>query len=468
MTVILNPILWADSYKQSHFKQYPEGVDYVSSYIEARPGTGMQEIVFFGLFPYLFDHLREVPNIRDIEQAAKICEAHAVPFNKQGWLKINDLGYYPLEIQALPEGTVVGRGVPLVQLRNTLPEFEWLPSYLETSLLSSVWYPTTVATVSRTIKKVIMSYLEKSSDDPEGNIGFGLNDFGVRGASSKESAMIGGMAHLVNFIGTDNLPAIFAASAYYGENMAGFSVPATEHSTMTAWGREGELAAIENMLDQFPDGIVSVVLDSYDLEHAIEQYIGVDLRDKIIARGERGGRFVVRPDSGDPVRLVTQTVRQLDEIFGSEVNDKGYKVLPSCVRVIQGDGVDQRSIDRILLTLTGAGYSAENVIFGMGGALLQQPNRDTLRFAQKANAVGIAYGDHVEWTDIQKMPKTDPTKASKLGRQGVYIDGFGEYKAAHIDQFKMRGMNNELITVFRDGKFYEVPLFSEIRERAKL
>ena len=346
-TINSNIILNADSYKASHFLQYPPNTTQVSSYIEARGGQ-YKNAVFFGLQMFIKEYLTKPITNADVDEAKVIFDAHGVPFNESGWRYIvNEYdGFLPIEIEAIPEGTVIPVKNAMVQVINTDPNCAWLTSYVETALLRAVWYPTTVATVSWNCRQVIQRYMEETSESTDG-IEFKLHDFGARGATSEEAAAIGGAAHLVSFQGTDNISSIMAARRYYDAEMAGFSIPAAEHSTITSWGKDNELAAYENMLDQFsgPGKIVAVVRDSYDLWNAIDNIWGDELRAKVESTG---GTLVVRPDSGDPISIVTETVERLMKNFGYEVNAKGYRVLPDCIRVIQGDGVSQQTIEAIL------------------------------------------------------------------------------------------------------------------------
>jgi nicotinamide phosphoribosyltransferase len=395
--------------------------------------------------------------------AAEVCAAHGVPFNRDGWNHVVAAhgGRLPLRIRAVPEGTVVPVNHALVTVENTDPACYWLTSYVETALLR-IWYPTTVATHSHATRRLIADALARTGS-PEG-LPYKLHDFGARGVSSLESATLGGMAHLVNFMGTDTLSALLGARAYYGEPMAGHSIPAAEHSTITAWGRDGELDAYRNMLRQFgrPGALLAVVSDSYDLDAAVTRLWGGALRDEVIASG---ATVVIRPDSGDPTSVVLRTVQSLDAAFGSDVNAKGYRVLRH-VRVIQGDGITRESIASILAALAGAGYSADNVAFGQGGALLQQVNRDTLGFAMKASAAEV----DGQWRDVFKAPVTDPAKRSKAGRltlmrrgdafATVRVDSPG-YQQALVD-----GATEVLRTVYQDGRLLVDDSFAAIRARA--
>ncbi len=290
---ISNPILKTDSYKFSHFLQYPPGTSEVSAYIEARPGGRYPEITFFGL--QMFLRSLSPASESAIDEAEAIVTAHGLPFNRAGWRIIVDEygGRLPLEIQAIPEGMTVPVGTPLVQLRNTDPRLPWLTTFVETALLRAVWYPSTVATVSREVKKTIYAGLLRSSDDPDGQINFKLHDFGARGCTSGEQAGIGGVAHLVNFMGTDTVEALVYARRYYNADMPGFSIPAAEHSTITAWERKGEADAYANMLEQFGGAgkLVAVVSDSYDLDNAVSRLWGEQLR----AQGHRNRRHARDP-----------------------------------------------------------------------------------------------------------------------------------------------------------------------------
>lgn len=456
-----NLILATDSYKHSHFLQYPPEAQIISAYAEARHNDFAKEVLFLGLQPFLIDYLGKPVSPADVDEAEAICTAHGVPFNRAGWDAIvtDHGGFLPIAIKALPEGMIVPSGVPLVQVENTDPRMPWLPTFIETALLRAIWYPTTVATLSWKCKAIIRAGLDKTSDDPEGQLPFKLHDFGARGVSAGEAAALGGMAHLVNFMGSDTLEGLMAARRYYGADMPGFSIPAAEHSTMTSWGRARERAAYENMLDAF-DGegrIVAVVSDSYDLDAALTEIWGGALREKILARK---GMLVVRPDSGDPIETPLRTVQTLWEKFGGTVNGKGFRVLDPHVRVIQGDGMNIASIGRLVDRMIAAGFAIDNIAFGMGGGLLQLVNRDTLRFAMKANAMR---DDQGVWRDVAKAPATDPTKGSKAGRQAVLREG-GRVVAARLDAI---GAGEDLLVpVWRDGQLLVRHDFAEIRARS--
>ena len=419
--MVKNLLLSTDSYKTSHFNQYPPGASKITSYIEARSGEGLQDVVFFGLQAAMIEYFENPITRWDVDEAESIIKGSGLPFNRTGFDYMVEAfgGYAPIKIDAIPEGSVVPRGTPLVTIENVGgPKTLWATSYFETLLLRGIWYPTTVASLSYSIRKTIASYWLKTVDeDNMGGMDFALHDFGARGATSGESAAIGGLAHLLNFSGTDTLEANLAGRDYYDTDgqVVGYSIPAAEHSTITSWGQARETEAYANILTNYPTGLVAVVSDSYDLFHAVNNIWGVALKDDVVSRQ---GRVVVRPDSGDPIEITLKTVEALGAKFGFTVNSKGYKVLPDYIRMIQGDGVTAVTIGAILNNFAVHGWSAENIAFGMGGGLLQQVNRDTLRFAMKACEIDINDTTY----PVSKRPATDPSKGSMAWRQYVYED----------------------------------------------
>lgn len=458
-----NPLLDTDSYKASHWLQYPPGTTKVFSYIESRGGD-YNETLFFGLQMYLKEYLSKPITLKMINEAKKFWEAHGEPFNYYGWLYIlkEHKGYMPLKIKAAPEGMVIPISNVLVTVENTDPKCFWLTSFIETALLRAVWYPTTVATVSWNIKQVIRNALEKSADNWEDGLSFKLHDFGARGVSSKESAGIGGAAHLVNFMGTDTVEGVLNVMEYYNtDNMPGFSIPAAEHSTITCWGKDNEIEAYRNMIKQFgkKGSVLAVVSDSYDIYYAVERIWGEALKKDVL---DSNATIVIRPDSGIPHEVVLNVVSLLGEKFGFSTNSKGYKLLNKNVRVIQGDGINQKSIEKILDVLLSNGWSADNVGFGMGGGMLQHMDRDTQQWAMKACAMKID-GD---WVDVWKDPVTDKGKRSKKGLLTLAWTQKDGYRTIHPDH--LYGTKEILDTVYENGTIMQEYTFESIRVLADI
>jgi nicotinamide phosphoribosyltransferase len=455
-----NLILATDSYKLTHWRQYPPGTEFVYSYLESRGGMFGQTL-FFGLQYYLKEYLSgPVVNQEDVAEAQAFVDQHlgSGMFNAEGWLHIvrKHGGRLPVVIKAVEEGSVVDVSNVLMTIENTDPKCWWLPNYLETLLLK-VWYPITVATLSRAIRCVFLAALERSGDP--GIIDFKLHDFGYRGVSSEETAGIGAAAHLVNFKGTDTLAGIRVLQKYYGsQDMEGFSIPAAEHSTITAWGREHEAQAYDNMLSQFPQGLVAVVSDSYNVYEACEKLWGQALRDKVM---QREGTLVVRPDSGNPREVVLKVLEILAAKFGATTNGKGYRVLHPKVRVIQGDGVNYWTIQDTLTAMNRAGWSADNITFGMGGALLQQLNRDTQKFAFKCSNVTVNGRDR----DVFKDPVEGHDKVSKRGRLALHHSN-GAWSTERT-QRDAQHADDRLRTVFHNGELLVEQTIAQVRECAK-
>jgi len=450
-----NLILDVDSYKFSHWLQYPANTSYMFSYLESRGGK-YSNTLFFGLQYLIKQHLTKPITPAMVEEAKLFAEAHGEPFNYEGWMYIaKDLkGKLPIRIRAVAEGAVVPTSNILMSVESTDPKVFWVVSFFET-LLMRVWYPITVATQSFHIKKLIKSYLEKTSDDANAEISFKLHDFGSRGVSSQESAGIGGAAHLVNFLGSDTVAGVYYANHFYNNKMAGFSIPAAEHSTMTMWGRENEVEAYRNMLKQYakPGALVAVVSDSYDLYNAVENLWGGTLKDEVV---NSGAIVVIRPDSGNPPEVVLKTLQLLESKFGVTYNKKAYKVLNN-VRVIQGDGINEESIRQILEVATSYGYSASNIAFGMGGALLQQVNRDTQKFAFKCSAARV----DGKLVPVFKSPKTDLGKQSKKGLLDLVLKGNKFETVEGLDN-----VGSVLKVVYENGQLIKEQTLDEIRKRS--
>lgn len=460
-----NLLLNTDSYKASHWVQYPQNTTALYSYIEARKANGSIDYnIFFGLQDFIKTYLTQKITHADIDEAKDFFAQHGEPFNEDGWRYIVDnyFGYLPVRIKALPEGTKIPVHNVMATLGSTDPKCAWLESYLETAVLRAVWYPTTVATNSNYCRLIIKRALNLSADDANAEISYKLHDFSARGVSSLETAAIGGMSHLVNFMGTDTISGIARAMKSYDSGVCGHSIPAAEHSTQTAWGKEHEYDAYLNMVKQYakPGAIFAVVSDSYDIYNAVENiWIGQGLLEMV---KNAGATVTIRPDSGDPTVVPIDIIEIIAEKYGYTVNSKGYKVLPPEVRVIQGDGITPETIKIILDKLLAKGYSASNIVFGMGGGLGQLVNRDTYGFAMKCSAAEV----NGEWIDVFKQPKTDSGKNSKRGRLAFVIDETSNYSTVTIQEVEAFGYVDMLRTVYENGPVesaYEN--FQTIRDR---
>lgn len=513
-----NLLLMTDVYKLGHMRQYKPGTTKVYSYLCARSTKKYNDALFFGLQPYL--KMLETPitmeDGKELEEYYSMILGGPVPIDVS--MKIYNLcklGYVPLEIKAVPEGTIIDNKNVLATVTNTLPEFYWVVGFFE-SLLLKVWAPTTVATKSLQFKRIAKKYTDETST-ADFLMPFLVHDFGYRGVSSEETAELCGAAHLVNFCGTDTVPAVkFMKEVYHGEGLIGASVPATEHSIHCSFGpsAENEIEYVTRQMELNPTGLMSVVSDAYDYWRMLTVTLPA-VKDKILARD---GKYVVRPDSGDPLKILcgtaievksmlefdkavkeysSQTIltmngqyyqtrvdsagtptayqieatpemkgtfRILDELFGSTVNEKGYKELNPKIGVIYGDGMYLERYENILKTMKEMGYANTNLVVGIGGLLLQQHNRDDLGFAFKATYAeinGVA-------TELYKDPITDPGKKSHKGLMCLYKNEFGKYYTQ--DQTDKYHADNcgELVTVFKDGKTVNETTLAEIRERAKV
>lgn len=457
----LNPLWQTDSYKVGHWPQLPPDTQHIYSYLTSRGGfwkhtlmTGLQGILKANFVGKFFSGAN-VTEAREL--SAQHFGSDAV-FNTQGWFRLLEKhnGRLPLRIRAPREGTLVPTKNVLMTIENTDPEFPWLTNWAETILLQ-VWYPITVGTLSFEIRQAIGRDLVRTGT-PE-LIDFKLHDFGFRGVSSPQSAAIGGASHLFNFHGTDTLAAIQYLRQYYGAGMPGFSIPAMEHSTVTSWGKENEAQAYRNMLTKYPTGLAACVIDSYDTHNAVDNIFGDQLREMVL---RRNGTVVLRPDSGDPVVVLEDIFNSVAEHFGFETNNKGWKVLPQQIRAIQGDGVNYQTILRINSSLTRLGWSMDNWGYGMGGALLQQQNRDTQRMAIKCCAINR---DGV-WKPVFKDPKTDPSKASIGGRLSL-VDRSVELEGDYVTVQDPSAYGNILETVFEDGALKVEETYDEVWKRTR-
>lgn len=495
-----NPLLLTDFYKVHHHRMYPEGTTKIYSNLTARKSRlkGVNQIVFFGLQHFIKDYLIEAFNENFFKKSWKdIREEYYrhTQIDLQHIEALYELGYLPLEIKALKEGTLCPIGVPCLTVTNTHPDFFWLVNYIETLLSCTLWQSITSATIANEYRKLLNSYALRTTGTVEG-VQWQGHDFSMRGMSSVESAILSGMGHLTSFTGTDTIPAIYQLErSYNASGLIGGSVPATEHSVQCMYGKEDEVGAFRRLLSLYPTGILSVVSDTWDLWKVCTEYLPI-LKEEILSRD---GKLVIRPDSGDPVDIICGTFQwdskeQYDmyngenpdtsleyieatdeqsgvidllwEVFGGTINEYGYKVLDPHIGTIYGDSITLERAEEICRRLEAKGFASTNIVFGVGSYTYQYNTRDTFGFAMKAT-----YGEvnHVG-KEIFKDPVTDDgTKKSKKGLLQVvtqYDTSKGKIKVN--DQVSWEDEKNSFLeTVFLNGKLVRQTTLDEVRERIK-
>lgn len=524
-----SPTLIADFYKHSHPKQYPIGTEYVCSNTTPRGSrmAGVDHIVVFGTQYLIKEYIIENwnknffsrPKVEVIGELRRLLDftlgKGAVDVSL--FEELHDLGYLPLHIKALPEGTLCPMRVPMMTIINTHKKFYWLTNFIETLTQTVLWQAITSATIAREYKKILARYAEKTSDSPE-FVRFQAHDFSMRGMSSVETGAVSGGGHLTSFDGTDTITAIMFHEKYYGANiekeLVGTSVPATEHAVMCAGGDDDEKETFRRMIeDVYPEGIVSIVSDTWDFWNVLTNILP-SLKEKVMARN---GKVVIRPDSGDPVKIITgyfvknvpytaedylaRITRQsfhmktwedpefdavktsdgryfdsdgdeltheevlgaihiLHEVFGGKVNKKGYIELDPHIGLIYGDSITLVRCEQICERLARKGFASTNVVFGVGSYTYQYNTRDTFSLACKAtwvqiNGVGKA---------IFKDPKTD--NGSKKSAKGLLrvIRRNGDL-VLEDNVTKELEETGELITVFYNGGLHNEVTLSEVRKR---
>jgi len=470
----INPLSQTDAYKLGHLEQYVSGCNKVYSYLQARSTKTFDRAVFFGLQYYLQKYLTQRITKEDVDEfieARNKILGYTSPDVVKKMYNLADKGYWPIEIKAIPEGIVMPNKNVLMTITNTDPDFYWAVGYVE-SLLLKLWYPSCVATTSFQYRLLVEKYFKLTVDDDQNMLKpFMVHDFGYRSDASEEGAVISGLAHLLSFTGSDTIPAYQGAIDYYNadsnKEVIMASVNASEHSVMCSFGRENEFEAYEHMLKLYPTGIVSIVSDTYDIYKVTKEYME-RLKPKILARD---GKVVIRPDSGDPEHIICGDpnadpftpegkgcIKLLDEVFGSTVNSKGFKVLHPKIGLIYGDGMYLARYERTLERLKNMGYAASNLVIGVGG-LLRYYNRDTLGYAIKATKVEV---NGIE-RSIRKDPVTDPGKKSHQGYLALYKEN-GKY-ITKDDVTAAEEKSGLLQTVFKDGKITRMDSLSAIRGR---
>jgi len=489
----INPLTAIDFYKADHRRQYPEGTTEVyanftpcsSRLARVLPDRFDDRVVFFGLQYFIKDFLIEAWNTQFFQQpkekvVARYQRRMDTALGKDAITvehieALHDLGYLPIRVKALPEGARCPIGVPCITVVNTLPEFFWLTNYMESVISAYLWKPVTSATTAFEYRRLLQEFAEKTGSDPA-FVDFQAHDFSFRGMSGVEDAALSGAAHLTSFAGTDTVAAIDLAEDYYGANadseLVGCSVPATEHSVMCMGMQDGELETFRRLItDLYPAGIVSIVSDTWDFWKVVTEYT-VILKEDILARD---GKVVIRPDSGDPVKIIAGdpdapagtpenkgAVECLWDIFGGTQTATGHKLLDSHTGLIYGDSITLERAEAILTQLEKKGFASGNVVFGVGSFTYQHVTRDSFGFAMKATS-GIVNGER---RDIFKDPKTDSgTKRSAKGLLRVAEEN-GTY-VLYPEQTEAQEQEGVLKTVFENGKLTKEFTLAEIRETLK-
>lgn len=480
--------LLCDFYKVSHREQYPKKTEYVYSTWIPRDSRidGIDKVVAFGFQSFVKEYLIDYfdknffdRKKEDIVKEYKRVIKHTLGIENPETSHIedlHDLGFLPIKIKALKEGTLVPLRIPMLTIENTNPKFFWVTNYLETLMSASLWMPSNSATIAFEYRKILNHFAMETVGNTDG-VQFQGHDFSMRGMSSFESCKGSGMGHLLSFVGTDTIPAILAAEDYYNadiENeLVGTSIPATEHSVMCAYG-QNEFESYKRIITEvYPNGFVSIVSDTWDLWKVLTDVIG-KLKSEILSRN---GRVVIRPDSGDPVKILCGdpdsenelikkgVVEILWDIFGGTVTEKGYKQLDSHIGVIYGDAITLNRAKEICVKLKEKGFASTNSVYGIGSYTYQYNTRDTFGFALKSTHVVIDGNEH----NIYKDPVTDVDKIKKslIGR-AVVVDSNENLEVIDnlsIEQQESYGSVDLLKTIFVDGKIIEDLTFSEVREK---
>ena len=478
----INPFLLCDGYKTSHKDMYPEGTNLVYSNFTPRCNkySGSDYVISFGqqltiqwikdVFKYNFFNIDKTEVCNEIKKEYSMYLGYE--YDVSHIEELHDLGYLPLVVKSIPEGEKVPHKVPVLTLYNTLPEFYWLPNFLETIISNLLWKPLTSATIAHKYKSLLTKWAEKTDKDNVEFVGFQGHDFSMRGLDSPLAAITSGLGHATSFLGSDTLPVIHGSRKYYGEE--GFvvgSVPATEHSIMCAGTKGDDIGTFRHLRKQFPKGILSIVSDTWDLWKVITEYLP-QLKEEILARD---GKIVIRPDSGDPVDIICGdrsenlldtsiasnkgVIELLWDIFGGTTNQQGYKVLDQHIGAIYGDSITLARADEICRRLEAKGFASTNIVLGVGSFTYQYNTRDTEGLAMKATYVEV----NGEGREIFKDPITDDgTKKSAKGLLSVK----GTTEMYLVDQEDWEGESEgNLQEIFRDGKFLNQTTLSEIRAK---
>jgi nicotinamide phosphoribosyltransferase len=484
----MNPLLLTDGYKAGHHQQYPKGTTLVYSNFTPRSNKyapkGCNKVVVFGTQMVMRQLHEAFQNDFFSKPKEEVCGEMreeltmylGSPYDVSHFEALHDLGYLPICVKSLPEGTLVPMKVPVLTIYNTLPEFYWITNYLETILSNLLWKPMTSATIAHQYKKVLTKWMEKTDKERAWFVDWQGHDFSMRGMDSVDAVISSGLGHLTSFLGSDSLPTIYGARKYYGAKgfFAG-SVPATEHSVMCAGGKEDEVDTFRRLLETYPTGILSVVSDTWDLWKVCTEHV-VTLKEEILARD---GKLVIRPDSGDPVDILCGdetlydgqpaqygVIQLLWDVFGGTINEQGYKVLDPHIGAIYGDSITIDRAEEICSRLEAKGFASTNVVLGIGSFTYQYNTRDTFGFAMKATYCEV----RSEGREIFKDPITDDgTKKSATGLLRVVWDQFAEqYQLMDKQTWEQeKHENNQLKTIYSNGDFPSTTTLAEIKNRLK-
>ncbi len=473
------PYLLCDFYKISHRHQYPRGSEVLYSTFTPRSNKlapHLTRAVSFGFQAFVKKYLQDYFQVNffarsktEILQEYQTFIKQTLGLDDQGehLAALHDLGYLPIRIKAIPEGESVAIGVPMMTIENTHKDFYWLTNYLETLINMSLWQPIVSASTARALR-LFLHQMAKETCDDTAHLPFQAHDFSMRGMSSLESAEMSGAGHLTAFLGTDTIPAIqFIEHFYSSSQLIGCSIPASEHSVMSAHGVD-ELPTFRYLMAQFPNSMLSIVADTTDFWHNITVNLPL-LKDEILARPPHA-KIVIRPDSGDSFHIIYGNenaesaherqglVETLWQIFGGTINSKGYKVLNPHIGVIYGDGINFEKMCHIVKGLKAKGFASSNIVFGVGSLTYQHNLRDTLGFAVKATSITI----NGEEKAIFKAPKTDDgLKKSQRGR--VMVSDLDRFTDGLTAQSDLSG--DKLQLLFENGKLLTEISFDTIRQR---
>ena len=488
----INPLLLTDGYKTGHHMQYPEGTTLVYSNFTPRSNKyapkGCDKVVSFGqqmVMKQIHEAFRdEFFNKMKSEVCGEMKKELSMylgtDYDVTHFEKLHDLGYLPILVKIIEEGTLVPMRVPVLTIYNTHPDFYWVTNYLETIISNLLWKPMTSATIAHQYRKVLTKWQEKTDKERAWFIDWQGHDFSMRGMDSVDATISSGLGHLTSFSGTDSLPAIGGARKYYNETeFVGGSVNATEHSVMCAGSKDDEVGTFRRLLQTYPTGILSVVSDTWDLWKVCTEHV-VTLKEEILARN---GKLVIRPDSGDPVDIVcglntrSKMVSLVDDehpsykgviellwdVFGGTINEQGYKVLDPHIGAIYGDSITIDRAEEICQRLECKGFASTNIVLGVGSFTYQFNTRDTFGFAMKATYVEV----NGESREIFKDPITDDgMKKSATGLLGVSLNDDDSLRLEDKLSWEQEG-KGILKAIYLNGQFENPTTLTEIKNRLK-